>query len=202
MAEKRVEIVSQYVSDMHVLESHILQPLRRQVKQTQTEQPDVSRALQGYVATTERHIARLEARLKALGSQDTLIDRAKQGVSALFGLAAAAIDTVRTHPFAKDLRDDYTAASLAVISYVMLRTTALACDDQETAQLAETHMNETVQMLQWLARTIPAQVVRDLERERDVQLQSGAAQKVINDPQLSVLYGSQPGSATAEHTVH
>ena len=202
MPEKKVEVVSQYVSDMHVLESHILKPLKRQVEHTKQEQPDVSRALQGFVTTTERHIARLEARLTALGSQDTLIDRAKQGVSVLFGLAAAAIDTVRTHPFAKDLRDDYTAGSLAVVSYVMLRTTALACDDQESAQLAETHMDETVQMLQWIARTIPAQVVRDLERERDVQLQTGAADTVINDPKLHVLYGSQQSDSVAQGTIH
>ncbi len=201
MPEKRVEIVSQYVSDMHVLESHILQPLQRQVTQTE-DQADINRALQGYVATTERHIARLADRLQALGSQDTLADKAKQGVSALFGLAAGVIDTVRTHPFAKNLRDDYTAASLAVVSYVMLRTTALACDDKETAQLAETHMNETVEMLQWIARTIPAQVVRDLEKERDVQLQPGAANQVINDPKLNVLYGSKPSDSAAQSTIH
>ena len=201
MPEKRVEVVSQYISDMHVLESHILQPLQRQTEQTKEDQPDVSRALQDYVTTTERHIARLEARLTALGNQDGLADRAKQGVSVLFGLAAAAINTVRTHPFAKALRDDYTAGSLAVVSYVMLRTTALACDDQESAQLAETHMNETIEMLQWIARTLPAQVVRDLERERDVELKGGAAEAVINDPKLSVLYGSRP-SDSAAHILH
>lgn len=168
----------------------------------QKDQPEIQRALQGYVAMTARHIARLEARLKALGSQDTLIDRAKQGVSALFGLAAAAIDTVRTHPFAKNLRDDYTAGSLAVISYVMLRMTALACDDQETAQLAETHMNEPIELLQWIARTIPTQVVRDLERERDVEIKGAAADTVVNDPKLRVLYGSQPSDGAAHSTIH
>jgi ferritin-like metal-binding protein YciE len=196
-----VEVVSQYVSDMHVLESHILKPLKRQVDQTKKEQPDISRALQGYVATTARHIAVLEARLTALGNQDGLADRAKQGVSVLFGLAAAAVDTVRSNPFAKALRDDYTAGSLAVVSYVMLRTTALACDDQESARLAETHMNETIEMLQWIARTIPAQVVRDLHRERDVELKSGAADTVINDPKLHALYGSQPSDSVAQ-TIH
>jgi ferritin-like metal-binding protein YciE len=201
MPEKRDEVVSQYVSDMHVLESHILKPLQRQVSQTE-DQPDINRALQGYVATTERHIARLEERLQALGSQDGLADRAKQGVSALFGLAAGAIDTVRTHPFAKNLRDDYTAGSLAVVSYVMLRTTALACGDTESAQLAETHMDDTVKMLQWIARTIPTQVVRDLERERDVELKAEAANQVINDPKLRVLYGSQPDDSVAQTTIH
>ena len=172
------------------------------MEHTKEEQPDVSRALQGFVTTTEKHIARLEARLTALGSQDTPHRPGEAGSQRPLWARRRGIDTVRTHPFAKDLRDDYTAGSLAVVSYVMLRTTALACDDQESAQLAETHMGETIQMLQWIARTIPAQVVRDLERERDVQLQTGAADKVINDPKLHVLYGSQPSDSVAQGTIH
>lgn len=200
VAEKKVEIVSQYVSDMHVLESHILQALKRQVSQA-TDQPDLQRALQRYVDTVQQHITRLESRLESLGGTTGLADKAKQGVSNLFGLAAAAVDSVRTHPISKDLRDDYTAGSLAVISYVMLRTTALACNDAQTAQLAETQMNETIGMLQWIARTVPEEVVRELEKERDVTLASGAARTVINDPKLQVLYGSQPDHSAAQ-TVH
>ena len=197
MPDTKVEIVSQYVSDMHVLESHILQALERQAGQTQDKQPDVSRAIRQYAETTKRHVQRLEQHLQTLGSQDSLIDKAKQGVSNLFGLGAAAIDAVRTHPVSKDLRDDYTAGSLAVISYVQLRTTALACDDQMTARLAEEHLNDQIQMLQWIARTIPEATFRDLEGERDVQLTPGAAQQVVNDPKLSILYGSQPGHSAA-----
>ncbi len=196
MSKTPSEIVSQYVSDMHVLESHILQALERQVGQT-TDQPDINRAIQQYAAITKRHVERLEQHLKALGDQDKFVDRAKQGVSALFGIAAGVIDKVRTHPVSKDLRDDYTAGSLAVVSYVMLRTTALACGDQQTAQLAEVQMGETVEMLQWIARTVPEVVVRELQQERGIQLQAGAAQQVTNDPKLSFLYGSQPGQSAA-----
>jgi len=56
--------------------------------------------------------------------------------------------------------------------------------------------------LQWIARTIPVQVVRDLERERDVQLETGAANQVINDPKLQALYGSQPGDSAAQSASH
>ena len=194
--EKRVEVVSQYVSDMHVLESHILQALERQVGQT-ASMPDIHRAIQQYAATTKQHVNQLEQHLKELGDQDSFIDKAKQGVSALFGIAAGVIDQVRTHPISKDLRDDYTAGSLSVIGYVMLRTTALACGDQRTAQLAEVQMGETVAMLQWIARTVPEVVVRELQQERGIQLQAGAAQQVTNDPKLSFLYGSQPGQSAA-----
>ena len=196
MPEKKVEVVSQYVSDMHVLERHIQQALEKQVKQVH-DQPDISRAIQQYADTTRRHAERLEQHLATLGSQDSFVDKAKEGVSSLFGIAAGVVDAVRTHPVSKDLRDDYTAGSLAVIGYVMLRTTALACNDQTTAQLAQTQMNETVEMLQWIARTIPEVVVRELEEERDIQLQPDAARQVTSDPKLSFLYGSQPGQSKA-----
>ncbi len=130
VADKKVEIVAQYVSDMHVLESHILQALKRQVSQAE-DQPDMHRALQSYVNTTQQHITRLESRLNELGNPSSIGDKAKQTVSNLFGIGAAAVDSVRTHPVSKDLRDDYTAGSLSVIGYVMLRTTALACDDAQ-----------------------------------------------------------------------
>lgn len=197
--EKKSEIVSQYVSDMHVLEKHIQEALEKQVPQT-ADQPEINRALQQYVNTTRRHVTRLEQRLQELGNQDSIVDKAKEGITNLFGQAAGAIDLVRTHPVAKDLRDDYTAGSLAVISYVMLKTTALACDDQQTAQLAETHLTETIQMLQWIARTIPTVVVHDLQEERDVQFNAGAARQVANDPKLSYLYGSQASQAVTTST--
>jgi ferritin-like metal-binding protein YciE len=190
--DTKVEIVTQYLSDMHVLEKHIQEALEKQVATTK-DQPDINRAIQGYLATTKTHVQRLEQRMEQLGNQDSVVDKAKEAVTNLFGQAAGAIDAVRTHRTSKDLRDDYTAGSLATISYVMLKTTALACDDRQTAQLAETHMQEMVRMLQWIARTIPEVVVRDLEAEREVQLNSAAARQVTNDPQLAMLYGSQAG---------
>lgn len=202
MADKKVEIVAQYVSDMHVLESHILQALKQQVSQAE-DQPDMHRALQSYVNTTQQHITRLESRLNEMGNPVGIGDKAKQTVSNLFGLGAAAVDAVRTHPVSKDLRDDYTAGSLSVIGYVMLRTTALACDDSQSAQLSESLMGDTVSMLQWIARTIPEETVRELEKERDITLTPGAARTVINDPKLKVLYGSDPSdTAASTHTTH
>jgi len=106
------------------------------------------------------------------------VDKAKEAVTNIFGQAAGVIGAIRTHRTSKDLRDDYTAASLAAISYVMLQTTALACGDAESATLAETQRNETVAMLDWITRTMPTVTVRDLQAERDVQIDATAAQRV------------------------
>lgn len=175
--ETKTEIVVQYLSDMHVLEKHIQEALEKQVAQTK-DQPDINGAIQGYLATTKTHVTRLEARMKALGNQDGVVDKAKEAVTNIFGQAAGAIDAVRTHQTSKNLRDDYTAASLAAISYVMLQTTSLACGDEESAKLAETQRDETVEMLNWITKAIPAVTVRDLQAERDVQLDTTAAQRV------------------------
>lgn len=188
--ETKTEIVTQYLSDMKVLEQHIQEALEKQVGTT-TDQPDLNRAIQTHLATAKRHVERLQTRMEALGNQDSVVDKAKSAVTTLAGHAAGAIDTVRTHRTAKDLRDDYTAGSLAAISYVMLKTTALACDDKQTAELAETHLRETVELLQWIARTIPDATVRDLEAEREVKLNTAAAAQVAQDSHLAALYGSQ-----------
>jgi len=189
--ETKTEIVVQYLSDMHVLEKHIQEALEKQVGMTK-DQADINSALQSYVNTTKTHVSRLEARMQALGNQDGVVDKAKEAVTNLFGQAAGVIDALRTHQTSKNLRDDYTAGSLAVISYVMLQTTALACGDQESASLAETQMQETITMLQWIARTMPTVTVRDLQAEREVTLDASAASKVTGNPKLNQLYGSNP----------
>lgn len=190
--EKKSEIVTQYLSDMHVLEKHMQEALEKQVSQTK-EQPEVNAGIQRYLATTKTHVERLQARMEQLGNQDGVVDKAKEAVTNLFGQAAGAIDAVRTHQNSKNLRDDYTAGSLASVSYVMLQTTALAYGDQQTAQLAETQLGETVEMLQWIARTMPNVVVSDLQKERDVSPDASAISRVSASPSLSALYGSKTG---------
>lgn len=188
--EKKSEIVTQYLSDMNVLEKHIQEALEKQVSQTK-DQPDVNAGIQRYLATTKTHVERLQQRMEQLGNQDGVVNKAKEAVTNLFGQAAGAVDAVRTHQTSKNLRDDYTAGSLASISYVMLQTTALACGDQQTAQLAEKQLGETVEMLQWMARMMPEAVVRDLQEERDTTFDTSAAQRVGSSSSLSALYGSK-----------
>lgn len=193
MPEEHVEIVAQYVSDMHALEKHILEALEHQLQQTE-KHPNIRVKLQEYVELTTLHIERLSRRLTELGSQDTVGDKAKEGVANLFGQAAGVIDRLRTHPVSKNLRDDYTAGMHAVISYVMLRTTALGCGDEPTASLAETHALELLGIVTWVARAIPGQVIHELEEERGTVMEQGAAGQVIGDPRLETLFGTAGGT--------
>jgi hypothetical protein len=89
----------------------------------------------------------------------------KRAGSAVLGLGAAAIDLVRKEGLPKNLRDDYTAFSLATIGYVMLHTTALALDDREVAELARQHFSDYAEAVTRLHNVIPAAVVRYLKED-------------------------------------
>ncbi len=93
------------------------------------------------------------------------IEVLKKAGSTVAGLAAGAIDLLRTEGLPKNLRGDYTAFSLATISYVMLHTTALALGEREVSDLARQHFIDYAQVVTRLNSVVPAAVVRLLQRE-------------------------------------
>ncbi|HEY8197443.1 MAG TPA: hypothetical protein VIG04_10715, partial [Gemmatimonadales bacterium] len=92
-------------------------------------------------------------------------DVIKRAGSAVLGLGAAAIDLVRREGLPKNLRDDYTAFSLASIGYVMLYTTGLALEDREVAELAQQHFTDYAEAVTRLHNIVPAAVIRFLKED-------------------------------------
>jgi hypothetical protein len=72
---------------------------------------------------------------------------------------------VRNEGLPKNLRDDYTAFSLATIGYLMLHTTALALDDQEVADLAREHFADYARAVTLLHNVVPGAVIRFLKED-------------------------------------
>jgi len=89
----------------------------------------------------------------------------KRAGAAVAGVAAGVIDLVRTEGLPKNLRDDYTALSLATISYAMLYTTATALGEPEVADLAQQHLRDYAGAVNRLNTLVPASVVRFLSQE-------------------------------------
>jgi hypothetical protein len=75
------------------------------------------------------------------------------------------VDLVRKEGLPKNLRDDYTAFSLATIGYVMLHTTALALEEQEVADLARQHFADYAQTVTLLHNVVPGAVLRFLRED-------------------------------------
>jgi hypothetical protein len=112
----------------------------------------------------EHHISdlkQLSERRSAGGAADLI----KRAGSAVLGLGAAAVDLVRREGLPKNLRDDYTAFSLASIGYVMLYTTGLSLEDREVAELARQHFADYAEAVTRLHNIVPAAVIRYLKED-------------------------------------
>ena len=75
------------------------------------------------------------------------------------------MDLVRNEGLPKNLRDDYTAFSLATIGYLMLYTTALALEEQEVTDLARQHFADYAQTVTLLHNVVPGAVLRFLRED-------------------------------------
>jgi hypothetical protein len=163
VARDKDEAINSYITDMLALEDHIEKAIKGQLEDLK-DHPDVVGELRQIHRTLEHHISDLKqlSERRAAGGPSDLIKRAG---SAVLGLGAAAIDLVRREGLPKNLRDDYTAFSLATIGYVMLHTTALALDDREVAELARQHFSDYAEAVTRLHNVIPAAVVRYLRED-------------------------------------
>jgi ferritin-like metal-binding protein YciE len=157
------EAVNSYITDMLALEAHIKRALEGQVADLKNH-PQLQSEVERTLSTVEFHISALEGLANARNAKG-LTEKIKAAGSAVLGVGAAAVDLIRNEGIAKDLRDDYTAFNHATISYVMLRTTALALGDQEAANLAQRHMQDYVQVVMRMHNLVPGAVLQLLREE-------------------------------------
>jgi ferritin-like metal-binding protein YciE len=168
MSRTREEALDSYITDMLALEDHLEKALAAQIKDFKDEHPEVVPQLQMIHAKTRMHIQVLntlaEAREASTG-MGGIAEAVKRAGSTVAGLGAAVIDMLRNEKLPKDLRDDYTAVSLAAIGYVMLLTTARALDDAAVAEVAEQHLRDYAGSIMTLTQIIPGAVVKFLQQD-------------------------------------
>lgn len=163
MARDKNEAINSYISDMLALEDHIEKAIRGQLEDLK-DHPDVISELRQIHRKVEHHISDLRG-LSASRQAGGVKETVKRAGSAVLGAAAGVIDLVRTEGLPKNLRDDYTALSLASVSYTMLHTTGLSLGDQEVAELARQGFADYAESLTRLQAIIPAAVVAFFKQE-------------------------------------
>ena len=163
MARDKDEAINSYITDMLSLEEHIEKALRGQLEDLK-DYPDVIGDLKQIHRKVEHHVSDLRE-LSQRRNARTPADALKRVGSALLGFGAAAVDLVRNEGLPKNLRDDYTAFSLATVGYVMLKTTALALDDREVGDLAHQHFSDYAESVTLLHNVVPGAVIRFLREE-------------------------------------
>jgi ferritin-like metal-binding protein YciE len=167
MTRTRQEALDSYITDMLALEDHLEKALEGQISDFRDEYPEVTPHLETIRAKARSHIVTLNALADSRGGAKTGIAEAvKRAGATVAGLGAAVIDMLRSEKLPKDLRDDYTAVSLAAIGYVMLLTTARALDDAPVAEVAEQHLRDYAGDIMTLTRIIPGAVVRFLQEDK------------------------------------
>ena len=175
VARNKDEAINSYITDMLSLEEHIEKAVRGQLNDLE-DYPEVTRDLKQVLRKVEQHVSDLQElseRRRARSATDAI----KKAGSAVLGVGAAAIDLVRTEGLPKNLRDDYTALSLATIGYLMLHTTALSLQEREVAELARQHFADYAQSVTLLHNVVPGAVVRYL-REEGLPVQEGVLPEI------------------------
>lgn len=164
MTSNTQDAVASYVTDMLALEEHMQKAFAAQLADLKTGM--LSSVLRGLNGTSEMHSQALQqlADRREQGGQG-IAEVVKKAASSVLGVGAAAIDLIRSEKLPKNLRDDYTAVSLATVGYVMLYTTATSLNDTEVAQLALTHLQNYAKASMTLFKVIPQSVLEFLREE-------------------------------------
>ena len=165
-----------YVSDLLALEKHITQPLQGQLDSDDTAKYGQARNLiQQIRQQNDSHVAALQSALDQLGGHPG--SPVKSAWASLLGGAASAIGGSRKTKVTKWLRDDYTALSLAAISYTLLHATAVGLGDAKIASLALQGLSDYSRSIMLVNQVIPEVVLGEL-RDDGQQVATNAAESI------------------------
>ena len=161
------ETIVKYLTDIYALEEHIAQPLKNQATDKDFAVfPQAQMLVQRILASSNSASNGVEALVKTFGGDAR--GSFKSAVTTVAGAAAAVINEARTHAFTKKLRDDYTALSLASVSYGLLHATANALGFPEVALFTKTRLHEIAQQIMDLSNEITPVAVKELAETNQV----------------------------------
>ena len=177
----RTTVINNYVTDMHAVEKHILEATERQLAEDETSKyPDAVRVITSLKTTLENHVRSLEQfndRTEGGGLKEAV----KEAVTGALGVAAGFYDQLRnTDQVSRMIRDDYTATSLAAVSYHMLYTSALALKADDLAALALRNLKDLTPILVDLSKvvcTVVAAEMADEDKSLDASVGAEAVRK-------------------------
>lgn len=186
------EALRPYLADMAAIEKHILEAIERQQKDDDIRQfPEAHQFLDRIAGTLREHVQTLETHLGGFpggGGASTV----KEAVTGVLGAIAGIYDKVRKDTASRALRDDYTALSLATISYSMLYSTALGLRQGTSAEIALHHLKDLTPRIVELSDVIPPVVLKELSFE-GYEVETGLAQQAVRNCQEAW---------SSEHTRH
>ena len=176
------EALRPYIADMLAVDKHILEAVERQQKDDDIRQfPNALNLIDRLDDVLRRHVQTLETHLEGFPGGGAA-GAVKSAVTGALGALAGVYDKVRKDTASRALRDDYTALSLATISYTMLHTTALGLRQGATAEIALRHLKNLTPLIMELAEVVPPVVAKELSLE-GYDIETGLAQQAVRNTQ-------------------
>ena len=190
------EALRPYVADMVAVEKHILEAVERQRNDDDIKQfPDALQLVGRLETTLKSHVQALDAHVQKFAGGGAA-SAVKEAVTGVLGAIAGLYDKVRKDTASRALRDDYTALSLASVSYGMLHATALGLSQGPTAELAKSHLTELNTLIMDLGLLLPRIVLKELAFE-GYTVDTGAADQAVKNLEETWRSSAQREKATA-----
>jgi ferritin-like metal-binding protein YciE len=190
------EALRPYVADMVAVEKHILEAVERQRNDDDIKQvPDALQLVGRLETTLKGHVQTLNNQLQSYAGGGAA-GAVKEALTGVLGAIAGVYDKVRTDTASRALRDDYTALSLASVSYGMLHATALGLSQGTVAELAKNHLEEINALIMDLGLTLPRVVLKELAFE-GYTVDTGAADLAVKNLEESWRSNAQREKTTA-----
>jgi hypothetical protein len=192
------ETLRPYIADMLAVEKHIVEALEWQQKDDDIKQfPNAAQLIEKTLGVLRGHARTLDNHLESFPG-GSAAGAVKEAVTGVLGAIAGMYDKIRKDTASRALRDDYTALSLATISYTMLHTTALGLRQGATAEVALRHLQDLTPIIMELSEVLPTIVLKELSFE-GYEIETGLAQQAVRNTQQTWSQGQTQtaGAGTA-----
>lgn len=194
---KRKEAIRKHLSDMYAVEQHIRDAIERQRSDERLKNNVEANQV---VIEIERVLNKhLEALDELADHYDTQVQSAaKEALGKALGIAAGLYDRVRgKHPLSRDVRDNYTALSLAAMAYTSFHTFGLAAGEDRIADLASNHLQDITPLLVEISKVVPDIVAEETAEQSDFPADASVAKQATANTQAA-WSPSVTGGATPE----
>lgn len=181
MSNSELKNISTYTSDLHALERHFMNAVKKQKTSDKVTDKRAVELLNELDKMASSHVQKLEAELEQMGGE--MKSTIKSKIASFAGSIAGMIDTVRDDALSKMLRDDYAALSMITIGYTMLHTHALSSDNQKLADLSKRHLDDCTILITEISKVIP--IVTAYEINSDTERAEEIGAKALENTQSS-----------------
>lgn len=162
----RIEAIQKHTADMLAVERHILEAVERQQEDSDVKSnARANKVIIEVERMLQRHVTALESLSRQYdGGMESFL---KKAVTEVMGVVAGLYDKVREHTVSRMLRDDYTALSLAAMSYTAYHSFGLAISEERISALAQRHLEDLTPLLVEISKVLPHVVVAEVAEEND-----------------------------------